>query len=203
MYQRSKKEIILENLPLVKKIAGAIYRRIPEGVVEFDELVNTGVIGLIKALDKYDEKRSKFSTYAYIKIRGEILDYLRRLDPLPRNLREKIKNSDWEDYREEVLFFISLERELFNGSENLRVKDTLQGDTPNPEEVVLRQELIELLSRAISELPEREQLVLQLLFVEELDLKSVSEILGISVSRVSQLKAEALKKLREIFKSLV
>ena len=203
MYQRSKKEIILENLPLVKKIAGAIYRRIPEGVVEFDELVNTGVIGLIKALDKYDEKRSKFSTYAYIKIRGEILDYLRRLDPLPRNLREKIKNSDWEDYKEEVLFFISLEGELFNGSENLRVKDTLQGDTPNPEEVVLRQELIELLSKAISELPEREQLVLQLLFVEELDLKSVSEILGISVSRVSQLKAEALKKLREIFKSLV
>ncbi len=203
MYQRSKKEIILENLPLVKKIAGAIYRRIPEGVVEFDELVNTGVIGLIKALDKYDEKKSRFSTYAYIKIRGEILDYLRKLDPLPRNLREKIKNSDWEDYKEEVLFFISLERELFNGSESLRIKDTLQGDTPNPEEVVLRQELIELLSRAISELPEREQLVLQLLFVEELDLKSVSEVLGISVSRVSQLKAEALKKLREIFKSLV
>jgi len=203
MYRRTKKEIVLENLPLVKKIAGSIYRRIPEGVVDFDELVNTGVIGLIKAVENYNEKKSSFSTYAYIKIRGEILDYLRKIDPLPRNVRSKIKKSDWNGIKDEVSFFISLERELFNGSDTLKIKDILVSNVINPEIDLIKKELTALLSRAIGELSEREQLVLQLLFVEELDLKSVAEILGVTVSRVSQIKAGALKKLKDIFKTLV
>jgi RNA polymerase sigma factor for flagellar operon FliA len=203
MYRRTKKEIVLENLPLVKKIAGSIYRRIPEGVVDFDELVNTGVIGLIKAVENYNEKKSSFSTYAYIKIRGEILDYLRKLDPLPRNVRSKIKKSDWNGIKDEVSFFISIERELFNGSDTLKIKDTLVSSVINPETDLIKKELTALLSRAIEELSEREQLVLQLLFVEELDLKSVAEVLGVTVSRVSQIKAGALKKLKDIFKTLV
>ncbi|SMO56506.1 RNA polymerase, sigma 28 subunit, SigD/FliA/WhiG [Balnearium lithotrophicum] len=205
MYRRTKtkKEIVLENLPLVKKIAGSIYRRIPEGIIDFDELVNTGVIGLIKAVENYNEKKSSFSTYAYIKIRGEILDYLRKLDPLPRNIRNKIKKSDWNEIKDEVSFFISIERELFNGSDTLKIKDTLVSSVINPETDLIKKELTALLSRAIGELSEREQLVLQLLFVEELDLKSVAEILGVTVSRVSQIKAGALKKLKDIFKTLV
>ncbi len=203
MYRRTKKEIVLENLPLVKKIAGSIYRRIPEGVVDFDELVNTGVIGLIKAVENYNEKKSSFSTYAYIKIRGEILDYLRKLDPLPRNVRSKIKKSDWNGIKDEVSFFISIERELFNGSDTLKIKDTLVSSVINPETDLIKKELTALLSRAIEELSEREQLVLQLLFVEELDLKSVAEVLEVTVSRVSQIKAGALKKLKDIFKTLV
>jgi len=202
MYRKSRKEIILENLPLVKKVASKIYRRLPEGTVEFEELVNVGVIGLMKAVDKYDEAKAKFSTYAYIKIRGEILDFLRKLDPLPRNLRNKIKNSDWEDVKEEAVFFLSIEENLFRNSDGIKVKDTLASTVPDPEDEVEKKERMELLSKAIGKLSEKEQLVLQLIFVEELDLKSVAEILNISVSRVSQIKTSALKKLRNLLESV-
>ncbi len=197
MYTKSKKDLVIEHLPLVKKVANKIFRRLPEGVVEFDELVNTGVIGLIKAIERYDSNRAKFSTYAYIKIRGEILDYLRKLDFLPRSVREKLKNGEVSELKEEVATLISIEEKLFGNSERYFVKDTLISDLPDPEDLVMKNEAKQILASAISQLSEKEQLVLQLIFVEELDLKSISEILGVSVSRVSQIKTGALKKLRK------
>jgi len=198
MYTKTRKEIVLEHLPLVKKVANKIYKRIPEGVVDFEELVNTGVIGLIKAIDKYDEKKAKFSTYAYIKIRGEILDYLRGLDFLPRSVRGKIKKGEIEDLKEEIASFVSLEEKLFSGSDRFTVKDTLVSNSPTPEEELILNDMKNRLADAISKLSDREKLILQLIFVEELDLKSISEVLGISVSRVSQIKTAALKKLKEL-----
>ena len=196
MYTKSKKDLILEHLPLVKKVASRIYRRIPEGVLDFDELVNTGVIGLIKAIERYDSNRAKFSTYAYIKIRGEILDYLRKLDFLPRSTREKVKNNEISDIKDEIVAFLSIEEKLFGNSERYTLKDILVSDEPDPEDLLLKREAKEILASAISKLSEKEQLVLQLVFVEELDLKSISEILGVSVSRVSQIKSGAIKKLK-------
>ena len=198
MYTKTRKEIVLEHLPLVKKVANKIYKRIPEGVVDFEELVNTGVIGLIKAIDKYDEKKAKFSTYAYIKIRGEILDYLRKLDFLPRSVRGKIKKGEIEDLKEEIASFISLEEKLFSESDRFTVKDTLVSNNPTPEEELILSDMKNRLADAIRKLSEREKLVLQLIFVEELDLKSISEVLGISVSRVSQIQSAALKKLKDL-----
>ena len=198
MYTKSKKDLVIEHLPLVKKVASRIYNRIPEGVVEFDELVNTGVIGLIKAIERYDENKAKFSTYAYIKIRGEILDYLRKLDFLPRSVREKQKNGDNSEIKDEIVAFLSIEEKLFGNSERYTLKDTLTSDDPEPEELVLKKEAKELLASAISKLSEKEQLILQLIFVEELDLKSISEILGVSVSRISQIKSGAIKKLKKM-----
>ncbi len=198
MYTKTKKELVLEHLPLVKKVANKIYNRIPEGVVDFEELVNTGVIGLIKAIDRYDEKRAKFSTYAYIKIRGEILDYLRKLDFLPRSVRGKIKKGEVEDLKEEIASFISIEEKLFSESDRFTIKDTLVSSNPTPEEELILNDMKSRLADAISRLSDREKLILQLIFVEELDLKSISEILGISVSRVSQIKTAALKKLKEL-----
>ena len=198
MYTKSKKDLVVEHLPLVKKVASRIYRRIPEGVVDFDELVNTGVIGLIKAIDRYDSNRAKFSTYAYIKIRGEILDYLRKLDFLPRSAREKLKNNEISELKDEVVAFLSIEERLFGNSERYALKDLLVSDEPDPEDLLLRKEAKEILALAISRLSEKEQLVLQLIFVEELDLKSISEILGVSVSRVSQIKSGAIKKLKKL-----
>jgi len=198
MYTKTKKELVLEHLPLVKKVANKIYNRIPEGVVDFEELVNTGVIGLIKAIDRYDEKKAKFSTYAYIKIRGEILDYLRKLDFLPRSVRGKIKKGEVEDLKEEIASFISIEEKLFSESDRFTIKDTLVSSNPTPEEELILNDMKSRLADAISRLSDREKLILQLIFVEELDLKSISEILGISVSRVSQIKTAALKKLKEL-----
>jgi len=90
--KEEKQKIVLENTPLVKKVASKIFFKLPkDSAIEFDELVNTGIIGLIKAIDRYDKEKAKFSTYAYIKIRGEILDYLRSLHIVPRTIRDKIK----------------------------------------------------------------------------------------------------------------
>ena len=198
MYTKSRKDLIVEHLPLVRKVASRIYRRLPEGVVEFEELVNTGVIGLIKAIERYDSKRARFSTYAYIKIRGEILDYLRKQDFLPRSVREKLKKKEFHELKEEVITLISIEEKLFGNSERYSIKDTLVSDLPDPEDEVLKEEAKRVLASAVSQLSEKEQLVLQLIFVEELDLKAIGEILGVSVSRVSQIKTGALKKLRKI-----
>lgn len=200
MYTKSRKDLIVEHLPLVKKVASRIYRRLPEGVVEFEELVNTGVIGLIKAIERYDSKRARFSTYAYIKIRGEILDYLRKQDFLPRSVREKLKKKEFHELKEEVITLISIEEKLFGNSERYSIKDTLVSDLPDPEDEVLKEEAKRVLASAVSQLSEKEQLVLQLIFVEELDLKAIGEILGVSVSRVSQIKIGALKKLKQILK---
>jgi len=203
MYTKTRKELVLEHLPLVKKVASKIYKRIPEGAVEFEELVNTGVIGLIKAIDRYDENKAKFSTYDYIKIRGEILDYLRKLDFLPRTLREKVKSGELDALKEEIAAFVSLEEKLFADSDRFTVKDILSSSDRSPEEEVILAELRQKLAEAISKLPDKEQLVLQLIFVEELDLRSISEILGVSVSRVSQLKASAIKKLKDLISDSV
>ncbi|WP_457678177.1 sigma-70 family RNA polymerase sigma factor [Thermovibrio sp.] len=203
MYTKTRKELILEHLPLVKKVANKIYRRIPEGVIEFEELVNTGVIGLIKAVENYDEKKAKFSTYAYIKVRGEILDYLRKLDFLPRSVREKVKNGEIDKLKEEVISLVSIEEKLFSNSDRFTLKDLLVSREPTPEEELLLKDAKERLAEAVKKLSDKEQLVLQLIFVEEMDLKSIGEILGISVSRVSQIKGAALKKLREYLSSSV
>ncbi len=198
MYTKSRKDLVMEHLPLVKKIASKIYNRIPDGIVDFEELVNTGVIGLIKAIERYDSNKAKFSTYAYIKIRGEILDYLRKQDFLPRSVREKIKNGEISDLKEEIVTLVSIEEKLFGNSERYFVKDILVSEEPEPEEVLIKEEAKRVLAEAISELSDKEQLVLQLIFVEGLDLKSIGEILGVSVSRVSQIKTGALKKLRKL-----
>ncbi|ADY73862.1 RNA polymerase, sigma 28 subunit, FliA/WhiG subfamily [Desulfurobacterium thermolithotrophum DSM 11699] len=204
MYTKSRKELIIENLPLVKKIANKIYRRLPENAVEFEELVNTGVIGLIKALDNYDKTKAKFSTYAYIKIRGEILDYLRKLDFLSRSARERIKNTEYyQDLKEEIISFVSLEENIFISSDKVKIRDILSSDSKTPEEEVILKEAKERLANALKRLSEKEQLILQLIFVEELDLKSISEIIGISISRVSQIKGAAIKKLSKYLKDSV
>jgi len=198
MYGKSRKELVVEHLPLVKKIANKIYRRIPEGIVDFDDLVNTGVIGLMKAIDNFDSSKANFSTYAYIRVRGEILDYLRSLDFMSRGTREKVKNGELEDLKAEILYMVSIEELLFQGADKLTIADTLKSDEASPEENIILKELKCRLARALDNLSEREKLILQLLFVEELDLKSISEILNVSVSRISQIKKRAFGKLYKI-----
>jgi len=201
---KDKDKLVLENLSLVKKVASKIYYRLPKGDIEFDDLVNVGVIGLMKAIQKYNKDKAKFSTYAYIKIRGEILDYLRSLDILPRTVREKIKKEKPVEEGKPVplsntAVMVSIERAL-SSDENFRIIDTLVSERDTPEEEVIKKDQKERLLRAIELLSEKEKKVLQMLYFEERDLKSVAKEIGVSVSRVSQIKAEAVKKLKAILK---
>src|SRR5215211_5034798 len=89
--KRTKEKLILEYAPLIKFIAQKIAVRLPSNI-EFDDLVSSGVIGLMDAIDKYDPSRdNKFKTYAEFRIRGAILDELRAQDWVPRSVREKAK----------------------------------------------------------------------------------------------------------------
>ena len=202
--KEEKDKIVLENLNLVKKVASKIYYRIPKGEIEFDELVNIGVIGLLKAIEKYDKDKAKFSTYAYIKIRGEILDYLRSIDILPRGLRDKIKKGEIVDENMDIplsnsAIFLSLEKAI-GDSEDLKFIDTLISKLESPEEYASKTELREKLLNAINQLSEKEKQILQMTYFEEKDLKEISEKLNISPSRISQIKSQAISKLKKIFK---
>ncbi|NPA53709.1 MAG: sigma-70 family RNA polymerase sigma factor [Aquificae bacterium] len=202
--KKTKDQIILENLPLVKKVASKIYYRLPKGEIDFDELVNTGIIGLMKAIDRYDKDKAKFSTYAYIKIRGEILDYLRSLDVMPRSMREKIKEENLEEGKNlplsKTAIMVSIEKAIVNGDEEFRIVDTLVSNRISPEEEVIKEDIRDKLLQAIEMLNEKEQIALQMLYFEEKSLQEVANVLNVSVSRVSQIKSEAVKKLKKIFK---
>ena len=152
------KEINVEDyIPLVKKIASSIYKRLPDySEVEFDDLVGAGYIGLMEAKQHFDEnKKTSFGTYASILIRGRILDYLRTLD-----VRTKEEKDEGVNKRKTL----SIEEFI---SESIR-EDRLSflgTDDENPFDELEKKELIEIVARAIdSVLNDSEKMVLSLFF---------------------------------------
>ncbi len=204
--KEQKQQMILDNTPLVKKVASKIFFKLPRDAgIEFDELVNTGIIGLIKAIDKFDESKAQFSTYAYIKIRGEILDYLRSLHIMPRSMREKIKKEKEEGKDiplSNLAIMISMEKALGGEDSSLRLIDIMVSNDIGPEEQALNAQIGDKIFEAMEQLSEKERKTLQMFFFEEREPKEIAAALGISQSRVSQIKSQAIKKLKTILKDL-
>lgn len=202
--RQARHDLIVLHIPLVKKVASKIFFNLPRGDIDFDDLVNTGIIGLMKAAERYNEEKAKFSTYAYIKIRGEILDYLRTLDIVPRTMKEKIKKEAQENPEAKQLplsnaaVMVSIEKALWEGEGSLRIIDTLVCEERSPEEEAIIGELKERLLEAMEELSPNERVVLQMLYFEESEPLEVANHLGISQSRVSQIKSQAIAKLKKI-----
>ena len=198
---QEKQKIILENLSLVKKVASKIYFKLPKDAnIDFDELVNTGTIGLIKAIDKYNQDKAQFSTYAYIKIRGEILDYLRSLHIVPRTMRDKIKKEK-EENRDiplsNLAIMLSMDKALSGDENGPKLVDILVSQEKSPEEFAISSEISDKIVEAMNSLSITERKTLQMLFFEEKTPKEVAMSLNISQSRVSQIKSQALKKLQK------
>jgi RNA polymerase sigma factor for flagellar operon FliA len=219
--------LILENLPQVRLIARRIHDKLPESV-SLDDLVSTGVVGLITAIDNFDPSQNvKLKTYAEYKIRGAILDSLRELDWAPRQKRKKAKQIEAaisaaeqrlhcapseEDVAQELS--ISLDEyhgwlvevrgvnigslEYVGGDEEGR--DLLQfvSDRENdwPSALFERAELEKLLASAIDKMPEVERTVLGLYYHNELTLREIASVMSLHESRVSQLKSQAVLRLR-------
>lgn len=224
---QARNKLILDYLPLVKYVVGKVLIYIhPQ--VDHEDLVEYGVIGLIDAAEKYDvKKETKFGTYAISRIRGNILDYLRSQDWVPRSVREKatmVKEAyasleqklnrppkpeeiakvlkmdlcEWDKLLTEISFnsFISIEefKDKIDGYEGGTCGADLVKDQ-NARDPLLNleeQEEKELLAKAIAELPHKERLVISLYYYEDLLLKEISVVMGISESRVSQLHHRAL-----------
>jgi RNA polymerase sigma factor for flagellar operon FliA len=188
------KEVNVEDyIPLVKKIASSIYKRLPDySEVEFEDLVGVGYIGLMEAKHNFDEnKKTSFGTYASILIRGRILDYLRSLDVRTKEEKEeginKRKTLSIEEFINES---IKEDRLSFLGT-----------DEENPFNSIERKELMELIAKAIdSVLNDNEKIVLSLFFKEGLKQREIADIMNITPARVTQIKKAALKKIRGFLK---
>ena len=222
-----REQLILEYAPLVKLVAGRLSMYLGYNV-EYDDLVSYGIFGLIDAIDKYDfTKEVKFETYASLRIRGAILDQIRKMDWIPRTIRQKQKKLDEaakcvemrtgksasdEEVAEEV--GISQE-ELIEWQGQLKVTNVVslnefveQGNEPvmdarhntqfiQPEEQISQSELKEKLTEALELLTEKEKKVILLYYYEEMTLKEISKVLEVSESRVSQLHTKALVKMKK------
>ncbi|MBO4395866.1 MAG: FliA/WhiG family RNA polymerase sigma factor [Eubacterium sp.] len=230
-YMRTKEtelrdQLILEYINVVNLVAGRMSMYLGY-TVEYDDLVGYGIFGLIDAIDKYDmAKNVKFETYASLRIRGSILDHIRKMDWVPRTLRQKQKKIDTAVTKlemdlgrpatdEEIAEELGLTMDEYEGwrseaelSNLISLDDYLeQGgegriDTlgtrfVGPETAVEQDELKTMLTEALQNLTEKEQRVITFYYYEELTLKEISEVLEVSESRVSQLHTKALKKIRE------
>lgn len=221
-----REKIILEYAPLVKVVAGRLSMYLGYNV-EYEDLVSYGIFGLIDAIDKFDcFKEVKFETYASLRIRGAILDQIRKMDWIPRTLRQKqkrmeaaaakleadygrpasddevanelgISRDEYEGWRSEAEFtnMVSLDDYLEQGSEGRM--EGLGAQFPQPENVIQKQELKEMLVEALKTLTDNEQKVITFYYYEELTLKEISQILSVSESRVSQLHTKALQKIKD------
>lgn len=221
-----KDKLIIHYASLVNYIAGRLNMYLGQNV-EYDDLVGYGVFGLIDAIDKFDlTKEVKFETYASLRIRGAIIDHMRKMDWVPRSLRKQQKDIDRAytelehtlgrpatdeemieflgirpDEFEELLkktsisTLISLEQHIEQG-QSYEGMGVVNRSAASPEEYVEKLEMQDMLRDSIDQLPEREKKVVTLYYYEELTLKEISLIMGVSESRISQIHTKGISRLR-------
>lgn len=225
--QELREKIIIEYTPLVKVVAGRLSMYLGYNV-EYEDLVSYGIFGLIDAIDKFDlAKDVKFETYASLRIRGSILDQIRKMDWIPRTVRQKQKKIEEAMKQieartgrnasdDEIAKEIGIEEsELNEWQSQLKVTNIVslnefveQGGEPvmdarnnshfaQPEESMQEEELKRVLKDTMELLTEKERKVILLYYYEDLTLKEISNILEVSESRVSQLHTKALLKMRK------
>lgn len=217
-------DLIARCAPLVKRIAYHLLARLPASV-QVDDLIQAGMLGLLEATRRYDPTQgANFTTFAEPRIRGAMLDEIRKGDWTPRSVHRKAREvtaaihaveaaSGREARDRDVAEQLGMTlAEYHETLADLRGQKLLSLDEPgadqeneaeripapnaDPAEAVNRDYLLKLLASAIDLLPEREKLVLSLYYDEELHLKEIGAVLGVSESRVSQLHSQALARLR-------
>ena len=220
-----REKIILEYAPLVKVVAGRLSMYLGYSV-EYDDMVSYGVFGLIDAIDKFDTTKDKFETYASLRIRGAILDQIRKMDWIPRTIRQRQKQMDTvmkeieqrtgrEATDEEVAAGLGISPDEFlewqtqlkanniislneyvEQGSDISSEKSPAGSYEMPEAVVEKSELKEMLEEALELLTEKEKKVVLLYYYEDLTLKEISRVLEVSESRISQLHTKALQKMK-------
>jgi RNA polymerase sigma factor for flagellar operon FliA len=232
--QDLRDQLIMQYAPLVKYVAGRMVVSLP-GVINNEDILSYGTIGLIQAVDRFDPAQGvKFETYAIRRIRGSIIDAIRSLHPLSRDTNRRGREIE-QAYdqltqslgrlpeEDEVAEHLGLTIDEFrshlkDASTTIVSLDTPLGDAGDDErgslvdqiadedeigvaDQVERGDLRRRLVQAIGNLPERDRTLISLYYYEELTLKEISEVLGVSTSRVSQLHVAAVFKLRSALRA--
>jgi RNA polymerase sigma factor FliA len=219
--QDNSEALVLAHLGLVKRVALHLKVRIPP-FMELDELIQVGMIGLLEAARAYNPTKGiEFESFALSRVRGAILDEVRQLSYLPRSavafnksenqatnalaseLGRAPTQSELADHMGDDLDLFQKRRGNAKRFETLSMEvmtDEVLGIADErmrqPDAIVEHQQFMGAVTDAIAELPERDQLLMSLYYVEELNLKEIGEILGVTESRISQLLSAVVKKLR-------
>lgn len=220
--------IISEAMPLVKSIIGKV-RRPDTALSQYEDIESAGIMGLLQALESYDcEKNIQFNTFAYYRIRGNIIDYLRSIDQLPRNdrtmfgkaqqvideLQQKLGREpedkevaeeldiEIEDYLEllsgvQQRAVLSLDQPAYSEDSGQTVSDRIENrDFEQPDENLEQEDVSIHIKQAINQFKERERLILALYYYENLTLKEIAMLLGLTEARISQIVGKLLLQLK-------
>ena len=221
--QLANNNLVTEHVALVKRIAFHLINRLPPNV-QVDDLIQAGMLGLLEASNNYAQGHgASFETFAGIRIRGAMLDEIRKLDWTPRSVHRKsrevaqaikdIENKSGEDAKDsEVAELLGLKlseyhqilvdstsakifsMDTMDEEDNVHIKAT--DSSPTPYESVSKQNFQSSLSDVIKTLPEREKMVMALYYDEELNLREIGSVLEISESRVCQIHGQALLRVK-------
>ena len=227
--QIDKNQLVERHAPLVKRIAHHLIARLPASVL-VDDLIQAGMIGLLEAAKNFDgSKGASFETFAGIRIRGSMLDEIRKGDWTPRSVHknsraitqaisqvEKATGRDARDIDVAERLQVSVQEyhqmlnevnagklvgiEDLGVSEDVLTTDATKGEN-SPFENMVQGSFQKALAQAITTLPEREAIVLSLYYDEELNLREIGEVLEVSESRVSQIHSQAMLKLKSKMQS--
>ncbi len=221
-----KTQIVAEFAPMVKRVAYHLMARLPASVHVDDliQVGLIGLLEAVENYD--GDRGAQFETYAVQRVRGSMLDELRQADWLPRTMRKKLRTietainilqqrlgrqpseeelakeidvplAEYQDMLQDARGYQLLHYEDFQGSEDGDFFESYaEGGAPNPLEIMEDDRFRQVLTESIENLPEREKLVMGLYYDQELNLKEIGEVLGVSESRVCQLHSQAVARLR-------
>ena len=222
--QCEKQDTVEKHAPMVKRIAYHLKSRMPANI-QLDDLIQAGMIGLLEAANNYDATQgASFETYASIRIRGSMLDDVRKNDWAPRSVHRnnrrvaevvrKIENEKGRDARDtEIAEALEMDMDEYNhilqdasGHKILSFEEIGSGEEsllnsiPNPQNGVLdtlqKDDIKAQVATGIASLPERERLVMALYYDEELNLREIGAVIGVSESRISQIHSQAIIRLQ-------
>jgi len=224
--KKSRDDLVVQHAPLVKRIAYHLMCRLPPSV-QADDLIQAGMIGLLEAARNYDSKQgASFETYAGIRVRGAMLDEIRKNDWAPRSVHRKarkvaeavrqIESMMGRDARDNEVaealdmslgeyhqtlqaasgYLVLSFDDLGADDEAVATNINLSSTPMTPFDGLQKEDFKRSLAEAISGLPERERLVMTLYYDEELNLREIGAVLGVSESRVSQIHSQALIRLQ-------